>query len=90
MPALSRIIRIETHAGAPVQSNGLTVTPVARALIIDLGQLAYVRNRPAYLLVDAGEARRRIPIPDPTGLFLAAIAIVTLTLTAYAMSHRRR
>ena len=90
MPALSRIIRIETHYGAPVESASATITPVSRALIVNLGRLAFVWNRPAAVLVEQDDSRRRLPIPDPTGLFLAAVAIVTLTLTAYFMSHRRR
>lgn len=90
MPALSRIIRIETHHGTPVQSNGLTVTPVARLLVIDLGQLAFIRNHPAHILVEDGETRRRLPIPDPTGLLLAALALFALTLAAYGLFHKRR
>ena len=90
MRALSRIIRIETHPGEPIQVAGATITPISRAFILDLGRLAFVWNRLAAVLLDQGETRRRLPIPDPTGLFLAVIAILTLTLTAYFMSHRRR
>lgn len=89
MPALSRFIRREIHYGAPIQSGDATITPVSRVLVVDLGRVGFVWNRPVAVLVEQGDTRRRLPILDPTGLMLAGIAALIITATAFSVYSRR-
>ncbi len=89
MSALSRFIRLETHYSAPVEAGGATITPVSRALVVDLGPVGFVWNRPSAVLVERGDSSRRVSIPDPTGLALAAIAVVVVAMSAYSVFRRR-
>jgi hypothetical protein len=68
----------ELHSeGQPVRSGQWTLTPVSRALVVQIPGLVggLVWNRPAYVRVSRpGEAERILPVHDVTRLALFSIA----------------
>ena len=72
----------ELHSeGEPVKSGEWTLTPVSRALVIQIPGLigGLVWNRPAYVRVSRpGEPERILPVPDITRLALFGIAGMAL------------
>jgi hypothetical protein len=67
--------------GRPVQTGEYTLTPVSRALVVQIpGMLGgLVWNRPAYVRVSRpGEAERILPVRDVTRLAIFGIAAIAL------------
>ena len=72
----------ELHSmGEPIKAAGWTITPVSRALLIQIPGLTggLIWNRPAYIRVSGdGEKERILPVRDPTRIALFAIAGLAL------------
>jgi hypothetical protein len=80
MPLRDWIAELRSE-GLPVRSGEWTLTPVSRALVVQipgvLGGLVW--NRPAYVRVSRpGEPERILPVPDITRLALFGIAAMAL------------
>lgn len=81
------MLRLRTTSGESVRAGGVTVTPLARALVVrtPFGGLAW--NRPLALLVRHDGRVDRVRIPDVTrrvqlGLLITAAALVSAALVA--------
>jgi uncharacterized spore protein YtfJ len=90
MSSLSRFIHLETHYGQAIQSGEATITPVSRALVVAVGPLGGVWNRPSAVIVEQGNTRETIPIIDRSGLALAGLAALMVVVTTYSMLRRRK
>ena len=70
-------------SAAPVTVGDVTVTPLARALVVRLPQGGFVWNRPTALTVERAGAVRRVPVVDVTRLLqLGALALAAVTAAA--------
>lgn len=89
-----RLLSIETVAVDPVTANGVTVTPLARALTIRTRFGGLVWNRPVALVVERGGRVTRMRIVDVTraaqvGLLVSSIAAAAaLTTLARRKEYR--
>lgn len=64
--------------GRPVQAGDWTITPISRALVIQIPGLlgGLVWNRPAYVrLVRQGEQEHLVPVHDLTRIAVVGIAV---------------
>ena len=80
MTLKSKLVQYTTHAGQPVENGDVVVTPICRALVVNLPFYKWVWNRPVAILVEQGESRKRLPIVDVTQL--AQIALLAIGLAA--------
>lgn len=80
-------------AGDPVTANGVTVTPVTRALVVRMPFFALVWNRPIALRVEHGGRVDKMRIVDVTrvvqvGLLVSsAVGIVAAAMLAWRRSE---
>jgi hypothetical protein len=66
-----------------VTVGDVTVTPLARALVVRLPQGGFVWNRPTALTVERAGAVRRVPVVDVTRLLqLGVLALAAATAAA--------
>lgn len=82
-----RAFRIETVAGGPVRVGDVTVTPVAKTLIVRLPFFGFVWNRPVAALVERDGEITRLPVVDVTRL--VQVTLIALSL-AFAFVLRSR
>ncbi len=66
-------VQWRTETGQPVTVGGVTVTPVAHALVARLPGGAVVWNRPVALVIEPDGRRQRVPLLDSTRLAQAAL-----------------
>ena len=71
-------VRWETASGEPVTAEGVTLTPVSRALTLRWPRGGLVWNRPLGLDVERGGELARIPIVDVTRV--AQLALFGLSM----------
>lgn len=71
----NNMIQWEKISGEPVNAHGYTVTPETRVLALRTRFGGFVWNRPVSLVVERGETRERVTIPDVT---LTAQVLLTL------------
>ncbi len=91
MPGLKDLIRLENTAGPPITAGDVTVTPLAQALVLNLGpRRGRVWNRPVAVLVEREGVSRRIPIVDVTRIAQVALIVAGLTTGLSFMLARRR
>lgn len=82
-------IRWEKLDGEPVTVRDVRVTPQARALSVRLPFGGLVWNRPVSLLVERGEIREQITIPDVTLVTGIAFALVVIFFSMVVGQRRR-
>ncbi len=68
-----KMVEWRTRAGAPVEVDGVRITPEAQALTVSLPFFHFVWNRPVAITVERQGQSERIPIVDVTRLALLAI-----------------
>ena len=88
----NRSLSFKTTAAPPIETGGYTVTPVARALVLNWGRGAAVRAWPCSVLVsrDGRTSRRRIP--NITHLIQAVIlggALLAVWRLRHQSTHRK-
>lgn len=88
---IGSFLQWERHTGEPLTVGDVTVTPESQALSLRLPFGGFVWNRPAAVLVDDGNGRQRMPIPDVTrtaqlALFAAA-ALFLIVAVALGRKH---
>jgi hypothetical protein len=79
-----------TTTGDPVERDGLTVTPISKALVIDIPYLGFVWNRPVSLLVDDGQNAKKVPIIDVTRVIQLTLITTAVILTVVSFLVGRR
>lgn len=100
MPGWQDWFRWETVTGSPAQAGDVTVTPVAKALVVrppfagtknGRGTGALVWNRPVAVLVERGGEVTRQPIVDVTRLAQVALLLGSvLAIMSVAGARRAR
>ena len=81
----NEVVQLRRSSGDPVKVGDVTVTPQSQALTVRWPRGGWVWNRPAAVLVEQGEERKRIPIVDVTraaqlGLYALALVFAILGL----------
>ena len=84
------MLRVQDAPVAPVTVGGVTVTPLARALVVRWPGGGLVWNRPAAVLVEREGRVRRIPIVDVTRLVQAGLLGLGLALAIASLVHSMR
>jgi hypothetical protein len=89
MTQLQEKFKWQTESGETVSVGDMAVTPQSQALTVRWPGGGWVWNRPAAVLVERGEERKRIPIVDVTraaqlglyglGLVFAIVGLVLWT-----------
>lgn len=84
-------VQRKTTGGDPVTANGITVTPITRALLVGTPFFALVWNRPTELRVDYRGQVGKVRIVDFTrAIQVGLLASSTAGILAVAMLARRR
>ena len=89
-------LSIETHSGAPYQSDWATVTPFSQSVLFRFpgSRGGFVWNRPVSVLVRQADGQEYIlPVPDITRrvqIGLAGMLIFTLLLTGIVQQLRQK
>lgn len=71
-----------------VQAQGLTIRPEFSAVVIRFPYGGFVWNRPSGVIVDDGQAERRIAIVDPTRIIVLALAALAVGTEIAATVYR--
>jgi hypothetical protein len=88
---MGRLLSIETTSGEPVAAGNVTVTPLARALVVRTPFGGLVRNRPIGVLVERDGRVERKRIPDVTRLLqFGLLASSIIAVVAVAALGRRK
>ncbi len=69
-----RMVELQTRASAPVEVDGVRITPEAQALTVSLPFFRFVWNRPVAITVERQGQSERVPIVDVTRIALLALA----------------
>jgi hypothetical protein len=81
----------QLRTGRPVEVGEITITPVARRLLLRWSHGGFVWQYPVAVLVEQEGEEKRLPIPDPTRMaWYALIAATLMTVIILALIHRRR
>jgi hypothetical protein len=85
LPNLQDVISFRSQHGEHVRIGSTTITPVSRALVVNLPFIGLVWNRPTGVIVETSDSRRRVRIHDHTRLMQLGLGIVALGLIAAVM-----
>lgn len=94
----TRLIRFETHAGAPVKSGETRLIPFTKALIIQFPGFpgGLVWNRPVSVLaISPNGEEQLLPIEDKTrqlqiSLFASAVASIAILSAILAIINKKK
>lgn len=86
------MISWETRTGTPLTAGDVTITPEARALVVQTPVGGIVWNRPTAILVERNGCVDRIRIADVTRIAQAALIglSVFVALSIWSMTPQRR
>jgi hypothetical protein len=84
--AMPTFLEVSTATGPPLQVGAIRLTPQSRVVKVRLPFGGWVWNRPTSVMVEGGDAKKRIPIRDVTPL--AQIVMWLLPLAAWLLARR--
>ena len=84
------VVQLRTRAGRPVTTNGVTVTPLSKALTVRLPMGGFAWNRPIAVLVERDGHRERIPILDVTRIAQLCMLVCGLAMLTLGRRLTRR